>query len=163
MRCPIETGEGVELLLAHHAGALDAERAATLENHLANCEGCREFAAAQRSVDEALELWEAPALSADFDQRLYRRIEQEVPWWEFLVRPFRPAFATRVLPMAAAAAMLLAVGLWMERPGVMPPPVPRTAELESLPAEQAEHALQEMEMMQEFSRLVRSDTAEPRM
>jgi hypothetical protein len=155
MRCPIETGEG-ELLL-------DPVRSASLGDHIRDCPACGEILAAQRSVESALELWEAPPVSADFDRRLYGRIEREVPWWEFLVRPFRPAFAARIVPVAAAAGLLFAAGLWIERPGSLPVPVPQSAEVEALPPEQAEHALQDMEMMQEFSRLVRADAAEPRM
>jgi hypothetical protein len=103
---------------------------------------------AKRSVDRALDLWEAPPVSADFDRRLYRRIEQDVPWWHFLVRP------NRFLPVAAAAGLLIAAGVWVGRPGITP--APRSAVIE-LPADQAETALREMEMIEEFNRLVRSD------
>jgi hypothetical protein len=150
MRCPIETGEG-QLLL-------DSARSAALADHIRDCPACGAFHAARQSVDFTLDLWDPPPVSADFDRRLYSRIGQEVPWWEFLVHPFRPVFAARVVPVAAAAALLFAAGLWIERPGALPPPpAPRTAGVEALPPEQAEHALQDMEMMQEFSRLVRTD------
>ena len=103
---------------------------------------------AKRSVDQALDLWEAPPVSADFDRRLYRRIEQDVPWWHFLVRP------NRFLPVAAAAGLLIAAGIWVGQPGITP--APRSAGIE-LPPDQAESALHEMEMIEEFNRLVRSD------
>ncbi len=103
---------------------------------------------AKRSVDQALDLWEAPAVSADFNRRLYRRIDRDVPWWHFLVRP------NRFLPVAAAAGLLIAAGVWVGRPGITP--APRSAVIE-LPADQAETALREMEMIEEFNRLVRSD------
>ena len=66
------------MLLAHTSRKLDAERAAVLEEHLANCPACREYAAAQFAVWEALDAWEAPEVSADFDRRLYARIDEEV-------------------------------------------------------------------------------------
>jgi hypothetical protein len=153
MRCPIETGEG-QLLL-------DSARSASLADHIRDCPVCGAFHASRQSVDRALDLWEPPPISADFDRRLYSRIGQEASWWDLLLRPFRVAFTARVLPVAAAAALLFAAGVWIERPGALPPP-PRTAEVEALPSDQAEHALQDMEMMQEFSRLVRTDPAEPR-
>jgi hypothetical protein len=163
MKCPIETPEGAELLLAFSFRKLDAERAVLLENHIGECARCGEFVGAQRSVDEALDLWDAPPLSADFDRRLYRRIEHEVGWWEFLVRPFRLVFAARLVPLAAAAALLVAVGLWVERPGEVPAWPTRSAQIEALPPEQAEPALQDMQILQEFSNLVHADSANPRM
>jgi hypothetical protein len=116
--------------------------------------------AAKKSVDAALDLWEAPPVSADFDRRIYRRIEQQqhVPWWRFLLHP------QRFVPAMVAAAVLVAAGLWIERPAVQPAAVPHSAAVEALPPEQAESALQEMELMQEFNRLVRTDAAaEPKM
>src|SRR4051812_3908729 len=104
MRCPIETREGEELLLAYSRGTLDSERALTLENHVRECGPCGAYTRAQASVDEALNLWQAPAVSADFDRKLYRRIEQDVPWWSFLTRPFQPG--GRLIPVATAAALL---------------------------------------------------------
>jgi hypothetical protein len=151
MRCPIESGEG-QLLL-------DRVRSASLGDHIRDCPACREFAAARRSVDSALDLWDAPPVSADFDRRLYRRIQKDVRWWDVLVRHLHPPSTSRILPVATAAGLLLAAGLWIERPE----PSPHSAVIEALPAEQAEHALQDMETMQEFSRIVRADPAEPRM
>jgi anti-sigma factor RsiW len=163
MRCPIETPEGAELLLAFSFRKLDAERADVLESHVRQCARCGEFFGAQRSVDEALDLWVAPPVSADFDRRLYRRIEQEAGWWESLVRPFRLVFAARFVPIATAAVLLVAAGVWIERPGTVPAPPPRSAQVEALPPEQAEPALQEMQIIQEFSNLVHADSANPRM
>jgi len=155
MRCPIESGEG-ELLL-------DSAPPASLGKHIRECRACREFAEARRAVDSALDLWEAPAVSMDFDRRLYLRIDREVMWWDFLVRPFRAPMASPLVPMVAAAAVMLAAGLWMERPGTLPAPAAPSARIEALPPEQAEHALQDMETMQELGRLLRADAAEPKM
>jgi len=129
--------------------------------HLRECPECAAFVSAQRSVSAALDLWEAPPVSADFDRKLYQRIEQEVPWWDFLVRPFRPLAGPRWLPVAATAGLMVAVGLWVGRPGEAPM-APASAQVQALPADQAADALQEMQVMQEFSNLIHSD-AEPRM
>jgi anti-sigma factor RsiW len=162
MSCTNQCGEGLEMLLAFSSRRLDVRRKAAVEGHLRECAECTAFVAAQRSVSDALDLFAAPSVSADFDRRLYQRIEQEAPWWDFLVRPFRAAaFAPRWLPVASAAALVIAVGLWVGRPGEAPAP-PQTAHVEALPPEQAADALQEMQVMQEFSNLIHAD-AEPRM
>jgi len=163
MRCPTETPESAELLLAYVAHKLDERQAAALAAHAAGCPTCREFTAAQNAVLQALDEWEAPPVAADFDRRLYQRIEKEVSWWDLLLRPFRPVMVNRALPIAAAAGLLVAVGLWIERPGTLPvAPVPQSAQVEAAPADQAEHTLQEMDMMRQFSQLVHADSADPR-
>jgi anti-sigma factor RsiW len=164
MKCPSEDRENAELLLAHASRKLDAERAAVLEQHIAQCPACREYAAAQFAVWEALECWSAPEVSTDFDRRLYERIEREVSWWDLLIRPLRPLFAARWVPVAAAACMLIAAGVLLQRPDGTPViATPESAQAEPLPADQAASALQEMQIMQEFSSVVRADTADPRM
>jgi anti-sigma factor RsiW len=164
MKCPSEDRENTELLMAHASRKLDAERAAVLEEHIAQCPACREYAAAQFAVWDALDSWSAPEVSADFDRRLYQRIEQEVSWWDLMIRPFRPFFAARWVPVAAAACMLIAAGVLLQHPdGTAVIPTPESAQVEPLPADQAANALQEMQIMQEFSTVVRADTADPRM
>ncbi len=88
MRCPTANQENAELLLAHVSRTLDAERAAVLEEHMARCAACRDYYAAQLAVWAALDHWEAPPVSADFDRRLYRRIEAVSRPWD-LARVFR--------------------------------------------------------------------------
>jgi anti-sigma factor RsiW len=163
MKCPSEDRENAELLLTHASRRLDAERAAVLEQHMARCPACREYAAAQFAVWDTLDGWAAPDVSADFDRRLYRRIEQEVSWWDLAIRPFRPLFAVRFVPVAAAACLLIAAGILLQRPdgtAVIPAP---SAQVEPLPADQAANALQEMQILQEFSTMVRAESADPRM
>jgi hypothetical protein len=113
---------------------------------------------AKRSIDDALDLWEAPPVSEDFDRRLCRRIEQQqkAPWW-------RAAFAwqRQLIPATAAAAILLAAGVWVHRPGVTPAS-PHSAAVDALPLDQAEKALHEMELIEEFDRLVHSEVAADR-
>jgi hypothetical protein len=152
MRCPIQIGEGRRLL--------DGARPASLAEHIRDCPACSDFIAARDSVDKALDLWEAPAVSADFDRRLYHRIESDVSGWEFLLHPLRAAVAIRGLVLTAAVVVMLAAGLWIERPGAFP--APQSATIEALPPDQAEHALQDMETMQEFGRLLPADAVEPK-
>jgi len=164
MKCPIGTQENSELLLAYCSGKLDASRTAILEEHLGMCPACREFAAAQKIVSDALDSWKAVPVSADFDRRLFQRIQTEVSWWDLMMRPFRPLLFRQGLPIAATAALVLAAGLLFQHPVTVPPSaVPQSAQLEAMPPEQVEHALDEMDLMREFNRLVRADAVEPKM
>ena len=97
MKCPIETGEYSELL-AYSEEKLEAARAAILKRHVEECTACREFVAGQRAVWSALDAWEPPAISADFDQRLYRLLNEPEPdgWWQ---RWLRPVLAHKSIPL----------------------------------------------------------------
>lgn len=162
MRCPTANQENAELLLAHASRTLDAERAAVLEEHMARCHACRDYYAAQLAVWAALDHWEAPPVSADFDRRLYGRIEAASRPWDF-ARVLRAVFGLRTVPLAAAVC-LMAAAVWMGSYGApAPAALPATAAVQTLPPDQAENTLQEMEMIQEFSSLVQADSADPRM
>ena len=164
MKCPIETRENAELLLAYCTRKLDAESTATLERHMEICLACREFASGQRAVWEALDAWEATPVTLDFDRRLYRRIDREVSWWHLLRRPFRPVLVRQGLPIAAAACLVVMAGVLLERPASAPPTKqPQSAQVEDLQADQVEHALDAMHMLGEFSYRVRGDAADSKM
>lgn len=157
MNCPLESQEGSAQLLAYAAGKLDGRTRLALESHLESCAGCREFVRGQNVVWSALDLWEAAPVSADFDRRLYQRIERQVSWWDMLLAPFRPAIR-HALPVTAAAAVVLTAVVLMERPSAPLSSAPATAQVESLRPEQVEHALAEVEMLDQFNRLMRSDS-----
>jgi hypothetical protein len=135
-----------------------------LEEHMRNCASCREFAHGQKAVWEFLDTWEAAPVSPDFDRRLYQRIEKEVSWWDLLLRPFRPVLFRQGLPIAATAGLVLVAASLFQHPSSVPRSAsPESAQVEAMPPEQVEHALDEMETMREFNRLVRPETADPRM
>jgi hypothetical protein len=166
MNCPIQNGENSELLLAYSARKLDVEATAILERHMEICAACREFAGKQRAVWEALEAWDAQPVTADFDRRLYRRIEQEVSWWDLLIRPFRPMLVRQGLPIAATACVILmaGAGALLQRPtAVDPVPVTESAQLESVQPEQVEHAMEAMQMLSDFSHQVHAAANESQM
>jgi len=164
MKCPIETRENAELLLAYCARTLDAESTAILERHMEICPACREFAHGQRAVWEALDAWEAAPVTLDFDRRLYRRIDREVSWWHLLMRPFRPVLAGHGLPIVAAACLVVMAGVLLQRPAGTPPVGhPQAAQLEALQPDQVEHALDAMRMIGEFSHRVPGDVADSKM
>jgi anti-sigma factor RsiW len=164
MKCPIETRENAELLLAYCNRKLDAESTAILERHMEICPACREFASGQRAVWEALDAWEAAPVTLDFDRRLYRRIDEEVSWWNLLLRPLRPALVRQGLPIAAAACLLVMAGVLLERPAGAPPAAqPQSAQVEALQPDQVEPALDAMHMLGEFNYRVRGDAADSKM
>lgn len=169
MNCPLETRENAQVLLDYCTRSLEPESVATLERHIAICGACREFADRQRAVWQALDAWEAAPVSADFDSRLYRRIEAQVSWWDLLVRPFRPlrhVTLGRTLPAAAMACLLVMAGVLLEHPGVLPAPAPPggdMAQVDTVQPEQVEHALDAMEMLNEFSRRVRTDNPDSKL
>ena len=162
MKCPMETGGSSGWLLDYAAGKLDAGTRAQLDAHLQTCPSCREFAAGQQAVWQALDTWEPAPISMDFDRRLYQRIEQHVSWWSRITRPLNPLFRHAV-PIAATAGVVLMAGLLIERP-VAPPEMPaqESAQVELQP-DQVERALADMEMLREFNQVVVPDNADPKM
>ena len=165
MKCPIETHENAELLLAYCARKLDPETQILLERHLAACPACRQFQAGQEAVWQALDAWEAMPVSTDFDRRLYRRIEEETArasWWSRLVRPFRPMFEAplmnRSVPLAAAACLLVLAGVILERPNNVPASEDFAERIESIQPDQVERTLDDMEMLQQFRQSTINDS-----
>ena len=158
MTCPLQT-DNADVLLDYCARSLDAERTAMLEKHMENCAGCREMASEQSQIWSAMDSYEAEAISADFDRKLYARIEamDRVPAWERFWAPVReylkgqPAWKP-VLSVAAASAVLFFV--IAVRTGVEP-----TANIIDVhDVEQAERALEDLEMLRQFDASVPADS-----
>ena len=76
MNCPLKRVETTDLLLEYSARRLDASRAAALGRHVEACAECSAFLAGQRAVWDALDEWEAPPVSMDFNRRLWQRIDR---------------------------------------------------------------------------------------
>jgi anti-sigma factor RsiW len=148
MNCPIEDRHP-EVLVAYAAGELDRENARALERHLADCAACRPVAAGQTAVWKALEAWEAPPVSPDFDRRLYRRIDEGVrlSWWDSLTRLFRTMPLRHALPLTAAAGLLLMAGLLLYRSG---PVAPVVSQREAVRANQVENALDDLDLLRQL-------------
>jgi len=154
MKCSI-LSQG-ERLFAYRTGKLRGADAAALEQHLKICPACREWVADQRAVFEALDAWEAPPVSADFNRQLYARIDQQPSWRDRLLRLLRPPLSLRGLPLAAAACLVMAAGVALQRPHIKPqPPVP----VEVTHPEQVVHALDIMEMLGSFDQAARTEAA----
>ncbi|MCX6621385.1 MAG: hypothetical protein NTY38_09945 [Acidobacteria bacterium] len=120
-----------------------------MESTQQNREG-RQDCGAQGAVWTALDAWEAPPVSADFNRRLYARIETEAQagWWQRLFAP-RNGFRWRQTCSLATACMVLVAVLLFNSP-VAPParPQPKT---ESVDIEQVERSLEDMEMLQQLN------------
>jgi anti-sigma factor RsiW len=158
MNSHFDCGEAGRLLPDYGAGRLGTAEAARVEAHMEACPACRAAAAAQEAVWAALDDWRAPAPSSDFDFRLARRMEREISWWDRMVRAWRPLTMKRALPVAAAGLALAAVFL-AGRPAPVRAPEP-AAQVEALRPDQADAAIEDMEMLHE---LMRADAAEPRL
>jgi len=165
MNCPLESRENAGQLLDYCTRKLDPDVAAVLERHIAICPACREFADHQRAVWQALDAWEAEPVSADFNRRLYQRIDQQVSWWERLMQPLRPlTLRWNAAAAAAGVVVVMAAGLLLNPPPAGPTVanIPDTPQVESVQPEQVEHALDAMDTLAEFSHHVK-DSADAKM
>src|SRR5271165_4989260 len=102
MRCLSDNQEGSALLLEYSAGKLETDTALQVRRHVEACAACQRLVEEQAAVWEALDVWAAEPISANFDVQLFAKIENQAPWWHFLLRPLRPVFLYSALPVAAA-------------------------------------------------------------
>jgi anti-sigma factor RsiW len=140
--------EGAELVLAYCSRRLDPDECRWYERHLEACDSCRELVEAQKQVWQALDFWETLPVPEDFDRRLERRIEAEErrPLLARLAGSagwLRPA-----IPVASAAVIALAVFL-VRTPSA--PDYGREPNLEAAEVEQTERALEDLEMIRQFT------------
>jgi anti-sigma factor RsiW len=164
MNCPLENPGKAQLLLDYCSGRLEPDAATVLDRHLALCRACAEFTRRQQAVWQALDTWEAPPPSPDFDARLYRRIDAHASLWDVFLRPFRTGTLWRHLPAAAVICLLVMAGTVLVGPTAPPEPAANdTAQVDSVQAEQVEQALDAMEMLNEFSSHVRTDVPDSKL
>jgi len=152
--CPLASGEeNVDILLDYCNRKLDPALAELFEKHMDVCTACRAFSASQMAVWDALDAFEAMPVSPDFDRKLMARIEREgsSPWRSLWNRMTAGGTAIWRPVVPVAAALVLAVGLWM-RPssptGLETAPIMADSQLD---AEQIESALQDMEMLRQLT------------
>jgi hypothetical protein len=144
MHCPIQNTENSEILLDYCARKLSPEATAEFERHMVGCADCRSFAEKQRTVLSALDAWEAPPVSEDFDRKLYARIEavETRSWWR---RWLEDGFGWKPALSFGAASAAVAVAFF-----VYAPQLQENRKLEIEP-EQVERALEDLEMLKQLS------------
>ncbi|MCU1260138.1 MAG: putative transrane anti-sigma factor [Bryobacterales bacterium] len=154
--CPMKSEEQMDRLLAYCAGRLDADTARTLERHMDACSACAAFRNSQSAVWNALDAWETPSVSADFNRKLYARIDAEdaIPWYRRWLHGVRPVFAQPALPLAVAALVVVA-GFQLDHPARVTqaprdPVATATTRVSVTEAEQVEKTLEDLEMLRQF-------------
>lgn len=161
MNCPIRNEETAELLLAYTARRLDPVRTAMLEAHMNVCNQCAEFKAGQEMVWQALDAWEAPAVTPDFNRRLYRRIEADAasPWYKRLFRNplviWKPA-----IPLAAVSLLVVAAFVLDHPVGTNAPSAPPMHRVTVPEAEQVESALDDLQLLRQLDSSATSGSSE---
>ena len=143
MTCLRENLKGADLLIGYLEGTLAPEERVDLEQHASTCADCRGLLAVQEMLDDHGP--DNPQVSADFDSRLYARMQQDrqLQWWRrFLWRP--------AVPLAAAFA-ILAVMLVKAPAPQQPAEEPKQASVDRVEIEQLEQALDDLELLMPVS------------
>ena len=89
VECPAEGGARELLLVDYCAGRLAPAMARELEAHIFVCTDCRSAMEAQEAVWSALDSWDAPAITPDFNRRLFAAIDREESRHSTLVKWMR--------------------------------------------------------------------------
>lgn len=154
MSCPLRSGNA-DVLLSYCAHMLDEERTELLERHVAVCAECFALVEQQKSVWTALDNWEPEPISAGFDAALFARIaaEERPSAWERWTAPVRQWLSGDIgwkpaLSMGVAC-LTLVVGIYLQNPARPDVPAP-TMKIEAQELEQAERALEDMEMLRQL-------------
>jgi hypothetical protein len=140
--------ENAGVLLEYVERKLAPGAAAAFERHVDVCPACREALGAQQAVWAALDAWDAAEISADFNRRLYARIESEQrrAWWQRLFEPVLPGSLRPAMPLAAACMVLVAVLVFRGPSDVEW----QTKAAPSIDIEQVERTLDDLEMLKQL-------------
>lgn len=150
MECPMDR-KAAEIVIDYCAGTLEPLERAEFEQHLAACTDCSRVVNAQREVWETLDRWTPPAVSQDFDARLYARMAREnaapvwVRWLRRVLQPPVPIQAWKPAVSLAAACAVLAAGLAVRAPHPADPA--QQVRAEHVDIEQVETALDDIDVL----------------
>ncbi len=161
MNCPLKRVETTDLLLEYSARRLDASRAAALERHVEGCADCSAFLAQQTAVWDALDAWEPPPVSIDFNRRLWQRIDRvaELPWYRGLLSGLRAANWKPVFPMAVAV-LVIAGGFLLDHQGERAvTPNAETPGVSIIEADQLEQTLDDIQLLRQLDSVAPSGTS----
>ena len=147
MNCPLGNNNS-EILLDYCSRRLSLEATLLVETHIENCHECKSMTASQKAVWEALDQWEAEPVSADFDRRLYKRIEQRGDGFWARLAGFASGVHLRPAFTLGAACATVVFALLLRGPMInmseQSDPVNR---IEASDIEQAERVLDDMDML----------------
>lgn len=143
MNCPLETN-AIELLLDYSAGRLNEAVRISLNRHMDSCAACAAFRVEQTAVWNALDVWEAPPVSMDFNRNLWRRIDQASsrPWYRTIADSinWKP-----LVPLTATVALIVAGFVFDHRSETNP-----NAGFTVTEANQVEQALDDIQLLHQF-------------
>lgn len=146
VRCPMESATSSDLALDYCAHRLNPEKTKWFERHLEDCASCRKLVDAQRQVWEALDDWDPAEVSTSFDRCIKAKIEA-ARGKRWLRIAFGTGWLGRAIPVASAATVALTIFL-ARTPNVPSTNVQRFAE--PVEVEQAERALEDLDMIQQI-------------
>jgi hypothetical protein len=151
MQCPTQHGDNMGILLDFCARRLSAARTLEIERHLELCAACRQAVESQQSVWNLLSEWEPEPTSADFDRRLYQRLEEpERTAWLVRLTGYVRAVWKPAIPVLLTAATALTF-VFVREPEPAPAPAPRSAAVETLDVNQVEQTLDDLNMLRQMS------------
>jgi anti-sigma factor RsiW len=165
MNCPLKRVETTDLLLEYSARRLDASKAAVLARHIEVCAECSAFLAGQTAVWDALDAWEPPPVSMDFNRRLWQRIDRaaEMPWYRGLFDALRAANWKPVFPMAAAV-LVIAGGFLLDHRGeraVTPnSATPGVSGVSIIEADQLDQTLDDIQLLRQLDSVAPSGSSD---
>lgn len=152
----MQSGADAHRLLDHSAGTLDSAQARIVEQHLAICAACTAFVEAQRSVWKALDDWDRIEISADFNRRLYQRIDREeldLSPLAKVVAMARARWTPLTVKQAASAAAIcatVAMAIFVDVPAWRSSKPTAEPQIEKTEIEQVETALEDLDMLTQF-------------
>lgn len=164
MVCPLKSQEEAAQLLDYCAGRLSETSARDVERHMTECAACTDFVVSQQALWSAMNEWPAPTVSADFDRRLDRRLQEtdSASWMERLLQSLRPALARPAFALAAVG-LIMAAGLLLQTPRTAILPADDShARVEKIEPEQVEKALDDMQMLRELSSAPGTEAPSPK-
>ena len=151
MTCPLQTEE-TDILLDYSAGRLGRPGMAALAQHMETCPDCASFRMEQKAVWDALDLWEPPLVSLDFNRGLWQRIDAAAaaPWYINLAEWFRFDNWKPMIPLTAAVVMITA-GFLLDHPGLDYPGARNAAAGVSVrEADQVEETLDDIQLLHQL-------------
>jgi hypothetical protein len=163
IKCPLQAGQA-DLLLDDAAGTLarpglDAATVMALSAHMETCPDCLAFRAGQKTVWNALDLWEPVPVSQDFNRRLWQRIDAAAvaPWYTRLAGSLRESWKP-LIPLTAAI-LVIAGGFLLDRPGASRP----THDVTIIEADQVEQTLDDIQLLRQLDATATQNGSQTRM